>query len=505
MPASALTVRDVPASPQQPLRDLDTLSHEELVVLVVQLHEMVIALQEENERLKRGGHRQAAPFSKKTRKSNPKRPGRKPRGSGSESEPASDNFAFRSAPAPDEITEPVVEVPLEQTSCPACGGALGEAHEEMAYKTSLPKNIRPSVTAYRVQVCHCQECGKSVRGSHPDVAPDQYGATAHRLDPLVMAAAHILHMAIGVPLRKVPAVMDLFTGLPLTQSAITQDMLRRTRPPGVYPDGEVAPAGAIWQANQQLRVEIKQEKSIHTDDTSWSINGDNAFLMGFETPLTSVLQIRCRHRNEEVREVIPSDYSGTMVTDRGKSYDAVEYDAVNQQKCISHAQSNIKDALQKKEQQGQGLEQMQFCLDLKGLLKRAVELWKRERAGKAPDFKEQAATIDAEMTYLLRDRGMEDPEDQRLLNGLGWHHDRGNLLRFLKDPEIEPTNNRAERGLRPAVIARKVSQCSKNTAGADAYAAFASVINTLKKRIGIPLIDALCEVFQTGQVPCASP
>ena len=70
------------------------------------------------------------------------------------------------------------------------------------------------------------------------------------------------------------------------------------------------------------------------------------------------------------------------------------------------------------------------------------------------------------MTYQLRDRRLKDPDNQRLLNELGWHHDRGNLLRFLADPRIEPTNNRAERALRPAVIARKVSQCSKNARGA---------------------------------------
>ena len=50
----------------------------------------------------------------------------------------------------------------------------------------------------------------------------------------------------------------------------------------------------------------------------------------------------------------------------------------------------------------------------------------------------------------------------RLQNELGWHDDRGNLLRFLDDPSIEPTNNRAERALRGAVIARKVSHCWKN-------------------------------------------
>ena len=57
----------------------------------------------------------------------------------------------------------------------------------------------------------------------------------------------------------------------------------------------------------------------------------------------------------------------------------------------------------------------------------------------------------------------------------------GNLLRFLDDPRIESTNNRAERALRPAVIARKVSHCSKNTNGANAFAAFTSVITTLAR------------------------
>ena len=31
------------------------------------------------------------------------------------------------------------------------------------------------------------------------------------------------------------------------------------------------------------------------------------------------------------------------------------------------------------------------------------------------------------------------------------YHQRGDLLRFLEQPEVEPTNNRVERMLRPAV------------------------------------------------------
>jgi transposase IS66 family protein len=67
------------------------------------------------------------------------------------------------------------------------------------------------------------------------------------------------------------------------------------------------------------------------------------------------------------------------------------------------------------------------------------------------------------------------------------HHDRGDLLRFLHEPTIaEPTNNAAERALRPAVIARKVSHCSKNELGAAGFSAFKSVIGTLKKGGDVP-------------------
>ena len=52
--------------------------------------------------------------------------------------------------------------------------------------------------------------------------------------------------------------------------------------------------------------------------------------MAFETDEATVYQVRTRHRNEEVREVVPSDYGGVMVTDRGRSYDAQALSGVKQ-------------------------------------------------------------------------------------------------------------------------------------------------------------------------------
>ncbi|MBM3459749.1 MAG: transposase [Armatimonadetes bacterium] len=79
----------------------------------------------------------------------------------------------------------------------------------------------------------------------------------------------------------------------------------------------------------------------------------------------------------------------------------------------------------------------------------------------------------------LQRRGTLGSMNLPLLNELGRHHDAGKRLRFLGTPRVEPTNNRAERELRPAVIARKVSHCSKNAAGTEACSALVSVIETL--------------------------
>jgi Transposase IS66 family len=63
-----------------------------------------------------------------------------------------------------------------------------------------------------------------------------------------------------------------------------------------------------------------------------------------------------------------------------------------------------------------------------------------------------------ELTFHLRDRVLSDKDNQRLLNAVGAQHDRARVLSFLTEESVEATNNRAERDLRPAVIARKVSR-----------------------------------------------
>ena len=152
---------------------------------------------------------------------------------------------------------------------------------------------------------------------------------------------------------------------------------------------------------------------------------------------------------------------------------------MKQQKCLAHVLRSISEVVQTKRGRGRS-----FGNRLSRLLREAMELRQAYHRGEAADFAAEAERLRREASYHLRDRPMSDADNYRLQNELGWHDDRGNLLRFLDDPSIEPTNNRAERALRPAVIARKVSHYSKNAGGADAFSAFTSVIRTLARNGG---------------------
>ena len=147
----------------------------------------------------RSGKRQAAPFSKGGRTDKPRRPGRKP-GMG--------NFSYRKPPSADELSGPPVDVSVDDDNCPGCGGVLEQAGVDVAYVTDIPAMPRPQVTEYRVQVCRCRGCGRRVRGRHAEVGADQYGASAHRMGRRVMAAAHVLHYGVGVPVRRVPSCSE---------------------------------------------------------------------------------------------------------------------------------------------------------------------------------------------------------------------------------------------------------------------------------------------------------
>jgi hypothetical protein len=72
---------------------------------------------------------------------------------------------------------------------------------------------------------------------------------------------------------------------------------------------------------------------------------------------------------------------------------------------------------------------------------------------------------------------------------------RSYLFTFLYVDAVAPTNNAAERELRPAVIIRKTNGCNRSTNGATAHAILESVIRTARKH-GHDFVDVTKRVLQ---------
>ena len=277
-----------------------------------------------------------------------------------------------------------------------------------------------------------------------------------------------------------------------TQSALTQDALRS------------ASAGPLRERYQQIRDGIAKAPVVHNDPTGWRKAGQPASLISFATPDTpqgpgqTLYHVRDHHGADEILEVLGQDYQGVLNTDRGPEFDSKKLEKVRKQKCNTHIKHNIRKVLDTKKAIPAAC---RFGLDLRSLLDEARQLRGSYDAGHRRGYQAKVADLEARMTHHLRDRKLTDPDNQRLLNGIGRQHDAGHLLRFLHDTNLSPDNHLAEQQIRPAVIARKVSHCSKNDAGADAHGVHSTVYQTENraerfKKTGRTIIGRVVNLFR---------
>lgn len=461
--------------------ELSTLTHEKLAELIVALSAENAELKRQLEELQRKSNRSANRFSKDKPKKNPKKPGRKGRKKGDRGD-----FKQREAPevkSGDDVQD--LKAPLENDYdgiCLKCGSPL-ETKVDLVTTIDIPETIARSIKRYHVEVCECPQCGYRERGLHPDLPSDQYGATAHRVGPRITALGLSLHYHYGVTMRKVPAILSEVHDIKLSQSALTQVALKLG-----------SEGGAINAEAQRIKEIIQQSDYVHTDDTGWRTGGKRSHLMGFGSLVDQAVyyQIRSRHRAREVAEVISEIFKGVLNTDRFKSYDAAMFEMVTMQKCLSHLLKNLSTVLETKHGRARS-----FCEGLQELLREGLQLWhdRRDERLTSEAYEKAGFELVTKLEHHLRPRELKDADNQRMLNEIGWHFDQGNLTTFLEDENVEPTNNFAERFLRGAVIARKVSQCSKTERGADAYAAFKSVLETLAMRKVPSIFTALANLI----------
>ena len=431
-----------------------------------QLRQENTRLKKRIEELERKNKRYVAPHSRELAKEDPKPSGRRA-GEGT--------FSYKQSPKDEDISA-VIAVDFPNI-CPKCQTLLLLESYKMdkAFITELPK-IKPQITQYNVPVVSCPNCGKEVRGEHPDLCLNQQGATRHQLGPRLHAGIQYAQHDLNLSGRKAQDALENLLGIEVTQGAISQAKLRST-----------ALGTPLRSAYEDIRTEIQQSEVVHQDDTGWRINGTQAWLQVASTSRSVFFQVRTHHTAKELLEMLGNNFQGVLVTDRFRTYDASSFKAIKQQKCLYHIVRNAEEA--EVLQEGKAGQGKQYAARVAEVCRDALELHREFRAEEISlkSYLQIGRHLSNRMDALLTRTPLVSKDNERLRTGLLKQQERGHLLRFLENPAIPPTNNAAERDLRSGVIGRKVSQCSKTQEGADGYAILKSVIETAKRRGQDPL------------------
>jgi len=216
---------------------------------------------------------------------------------------------------------------------------------------------------------------------------------------------------------------------------------------------------------EQLIEEVRAAEIIHIDETPWYQSGVLVWLWVVVSAGAVVYRIGGRGKDQLVA-LIGEAFLGWLVSDGYMAY----RDHPRRQRCLAHL---IRKALALAEgYYGPGCG---FGRDLVRDLRRLIERVKNGDDDEAikrliARIKWSCQSNQYEIEKKVRDLARE------ILND--WEA----VIAFVSDPNLPATNNDAERALRHAVIARRISFGTRTDERSRFYAAGLSVIDTCRKR-----------------------
>ena len=404
----------------------------------------------ENERLRkeleealRSLKRQAAPFSKGEPKPDPKLPGRK-RGA------EYGHRAFR--PVPSRVDD-VIPVPLPE-NCLRCGGPVVRDDTKPQFQEDIVRLT--IVRRFDVAIGHCACCGRHVQGRHPLQTSDALGAAQVQLGPEALALVAHLNKEMGVSHERAARVLDLGYGLQTSRSGLCRALKRL---------GEKAAP-----TYEQLRMAVRSSPFAWMDETGWRVAAHLEWLWVVLSPQVTVYDILAGRGFPEAASILGEDYGGALHHDGWRPY--YRFRNAFHQSCLSHLIDRCHDIIRIASPTA-----ARFSRAILQLFQKALVLRDRFRDGEISLHGLYVATgrIDASMDRLL-DTSFRSELNRRFAKHL--RHERLYLFSFLYCPDLDATNNAAERAIRPAVIARKTWGGNRTASGAKTQKILASILRT---------------------------
>ena len=245
---------------------------------------------------------------------------------------------------------------------------------------------------------------------------------------------------------------------------------------------------------EEARASVHDQAVAHVDETSWRQGGKRAWLWVAVTSMVTVLLIRMSRGGQVARELLGKHFSGILVTDRSSAYNW--YPVRWRQRCWSHVWRDFAAI------RGRGGVSEELGAALLAKAHQMFTWWHRVREGTL-----KRSTLQSYMSPLRREveQLLEAGSRCGVSNTEGTCHEmlkrREALWTFVQVEGVEPTNNAAERAIRPGVQRRKISFGTQSEAGSRFVESMMTVVATLKpqKRNVLEYLTAAHEAALRGE------
>jgi len=371
----------------------------------------------------------------------------------------------------EEVDEVVV---LKPDQCRGCHAPLlGDDPSPFRHQVIELPPIKPVVTEYQWHQLVCAVCGEVSRAPWPKGVPSgTYG-------PRVQATVALYTGSYRLSKRTTQQMMDEVFGVPMSVGTISPL--------------EQATTAAVAVPVEEARSYVHEQAVAHLDETSWRQGGKRAWLWVAVTSFVTVFLVRMSRGGHVARELLGEAFSGILVTDRYSAYNW--YPVRWRQVCWAHL---LRDFEAMRARGG--------CSEEIGeaLLTQAHQMftwWHRVRDGtlKRSSFRSAMTPLRREVERLLEAGsrcGVPKTEGtcQDILKR------REALWTFVQVEGVEPTNNTAERAIRPGVLWRKGSFGTQSAEGSRFVESMMTVVTTLKQqqRHVLEYLTAACEAALRG-------
>ena len=329
-------------------------------------------------------------------------------------------------------------IPLKPDACRRCGTPLtGIDPQPLRHQVWELPEIKPSVTEYQQHRLACRCCGTTTCAALPPGVPDGQSG------PRLVAFTGLL--------------MGHFRQSKRRASLFLQDLLKMPCCPSLTVKMQNQVAAALAAPYEQLKDKLGKQEQLFMDESPTKQANQKAWLWTAVAPLFAVFAIFSSRKGDALPKLLGDSFQGIINCDRAKMY----WQAKRLQWCWAHLKRDFQALIDHPDKQVQRLGH-----DLMRQVKLMFQHWRRYKAGQISwgTFRTYMSPIRQEIdALLLRGKFSGNRRLVGMCSELYKH--RPWLWTFVDVRGIEPTNNTAERALRPAVIYRKLSFGTQSESG----------------------------------------